>query len=259
MPEIENDGARIWYTVNGPENAPAVLLLHSLGLTHELWDPQMPALRDSFRVIRYDARGHGRSTAPHGEFTIEMLGGDAIAVLDAAAVRSAAVCGISIGGLTSIWLGQHASTRVRRIVVANSAARIGSAELWSARMRDVRTEGMEAAADGAMLRWFTPEFRERHPEITARIHALACECPIETYVAACAALRDADLRRDLHRIIAPTLVIAASRDVMTTVADGLYLRDNMPSAELETLDAAHLTNVELADEFSTLLGDFLTA
>ena len=94
MPEIENDGARIWYTVSGPENAPAVLLLHSLGLTHELWDPQMPALRDAFRVIRYDARGHGRSSAPHGEFTIEMLGRDAIAVLDAADARTAAVCGI---------------------------------------------------------------------------------------------------------------------------------------------------------------------
>ena len=124
-------------------------------------------------------------------------------------------------------------------------------------MRDVRSEGIEAAADGAMLRWFTEEFRARHPEIASRIHALASTCSLETYVAACAALRDADLRRDLHRITAPALVIAGSRDVMTTVADGLYLRDNMPSAELEVLDAAHLSNVELAEEFSTLLGAFL--
>ncbi len=123
-------------------------------------------------------------------------------------------------------------------------------------MRDVRAEGVAAAAKGAVLRWFTEEFRARSPEIVARIRALASECPLETYVAACAALRDGDLRRDLHRITAPTLVIAGSRDAMTTVADGVYLRDNIPNAEMETLDAAHLSNVELARPFSDLLTVF---
>ncbi|MEP7064511.1 MAG: 3-oxoadipate enol-lactonase [Gemmatimonadota bacterium] len=257
MADIEIDGARIWYTVDGPERAPAVLLLHSLGTTHELWDDQMPALRDSFRVIRYDLRGHGRSTSSPGERTIEQLGGDALAVLDAAGAPSAAVCGISIGGITGIWLGQNASRRVSRLVLANTAARIGTSEGWSDRIRAVREGGMTEAAELAMPRWLTREFRERRPDVAARFFAIARACPLESYLAACAALRDADLRRDLHRIVAPTLVIAGSEDLSTTVADGAYLRDNVPEAEMEVLEAAHLSNVERPEEFSELLTVFL--
>ena len=257
MPDLEIDGVRIWYTVDGRDSAPTVLLLHSLGTSHELWDEQMPALRHSFRVIRYDMRGHGRSSASSGEFSIEQLGRDALAVLDAAGAPSAAVCGISLGGVTGIWLGQHASRHVKRLVLANTAARIGTSDGWSARMRTVREEGMQKAASDAMPRWFTSEFRERRPDVVARFQAVASACPLESYVAACAALRDADLRRDLHRIMAPTLVIAGSEDPSTTVADGKYLRDNIPNAELEVLEAAHLSNVERPSEFSELLTVFL--
>jgi 3-oxoadipate enol-lactonase len=256
MAEIEVDGARIWYTVDGRDDAPAVLLVHSLGTTHELWEPQMPALA-SYRVIRYDLRGHGRSTAPSGDFTIEQFGRDALAVLDAAGTTRAAICGLSIGGITSIWLGQNASSRVSRLLLANTAARIGTRESWIARMRAVREQGMQEAADLVIPRWFTKEFRERRPDIASRFHAMVGACPLESYVGACAALRDADLRRDLHRIVMPTLVIAASKDESTTVADGAYLRDNIPDAQMEVLDAAHLSNVERADEFSVLLTDFL--
>jgi 3-oxoadipate enol-lactonase len=257
MPDIEIGGARIWYTVEGRDSAPAVLLLHSLGTSHELWDEQMPVLRKSFRVIRYDMRGHGKSSASSGELTIEQLAADALAVLDAAGAPSAAVCGISIGGVTGIWMGQHASNRVKRLVLANTAARIGTSEGWSARIRTVREEGMQKAASDAMLRWFTNDFRERRPEVVARFQAIASSCPLESYVGACAALRDADLRRDLHRIVVPTLVIAGSEDVSTTVADGKYLRDNIPDAELELLEAAHLSNVERSAEFTKLLTGFL--
>ena len=257
MPDIEIDGARIWYTAEGRDSAPAVLLLHSLGTSHELWDEQMPALRKSFRVIRYDMRGHGRSSVFADELTIEQLAGDAMAVLDAVGVPRAAVCGISIGGVTGIWLGQHASPRVKRLVLANTAARIGTSEGWSTRMRTVREQGMEQTASDAMLRWFTNEFRERRPDVVARFEAIASSCPLESYIGACAALRDADLRKDLHRIVAPTLVIAGSEDPSTTVADGKYLRDNFPNAELEVLEAAHLSNVERSEEFTELVTVFL--
>jgi len=256
VPDIEIDGERIWYTVEGPEGAESSLLVHSLGTTHELWNEQMPALRDSYRVIRYDTRGHGRSTAPPGEFTIQQLGRDALAVLDAANAGSAVICGISLGGVTSIWLGQNASERVRRLVLANTAARIGTRDGWSTRMREVREEGMKKAAEAAMPRWFTEDFRNGQPDIVARFLAMARACPLESYVAACAALRDADLRRDLHRITRPTLVIAGSRDPSTTVSDAVYLRDNIPDAELEVLEPAHLSNVERPDEFSSLLKQF---
>ena len=259
MPEVEKDGARIWYTIDGRDDAPAVLLLHSLGTSHVLWDEQLLALVDRFRLIRYDTRGHGKSTAPPGEFTIEQLGGDALAVLDAAAADKAAVCGVSIGGLTSIWLGQHAAHRVSRLVLANTAARIGTPEQWSERIRFVRENGMEITAEQAMPRWFTDEFRAKHPEVVARFLAIARSCPIESYLGACAALRDTDLRRDLHRVIAPTLVVAGSKDVSTTVADGAYLRDNIPSARMEVLDAAHLSNVGRPEEFTALLDEFLSS
>lgn len=257
MARVENDGALIWYTVDGRDEAPTVLLLHSLGTTHELWDDQMPALRDAYRVIRYDMRGHGRSTAPPGGFTIEQLGTDALAVLDATRVRSASVCGISIGGVTSIWLGEHAPDRVDRLVLANTAARIGTSGSWSARIDEVRADGIDVAADQAMSRWFSSDFREGHPDIVERFREMARSCALESYLGACCALRDADLRRDLHRITAPTLVIAGRVDPSTTVADGEYLRDNIPRARLEVLEAAHLSNVERPQEFSGLLTDFL--
>jgi 3-oxoadipate enol-lactonase len=253
MPDIEIDGARIWYTVEGGDSAPAVLLLHSLGTTHELWDEQMPALRRSFRVIRSDMRGHGRSSASSGEFTVEQLGRDALAVLDAAGAPTAAICGISLGGVIGIWLAQHASRNVKRLVLANTAARIGTSEGWSARIRTVREQGMQKTASDAMERWFTAAFRESRPDVVARFQAIASACPLESYIAACAALRDADLRKDLHRVVVPTLVIAGSEDLSTTVADGRYLRDNIPEAELEVLEAAHLSNVERPEEFSNLL------
>ena len=257
MPDIESDGARLWYTIDGRDDAPALLLLHSLGTSHALWDEQLPPLVDRYRLIRYNARGHGKSSAPPGEFTIEQLGRDALAVLDAAGAKSAVICGVSIGGLTSVWLGQHAHERVTKLVLANTAARIGTSEGWSERMRVVRAEGMVAAAAQALPRWFTDDFRASHPEVMARYLRIASACPLESYVGACAALRDTDLRRDLHRITAPTLVIAGSRDLSTTVADGTYLRDNIPEAWMEVLEAAHLSNVERSREFSELLADFL--
>jgi len=258
MPEVEIDGARIWYTIDGRDDAPAVLLIHSLGTSHALWDAQLPTLVDRFRLIRYDARGHGKSSAPPGEFTIEQLGRDALAVLDATGVQTATICGVSIGGLTSIWLGQNAHDRVSRLVLANTAARIGTSDVWSERMQFVRESGIEIAAEQAIPRWFTDAFCEEHPDIVARFLAIARSCPLDSYIAACAALRDADLRRDLHRVTVPTLVVAGSKDESTTVADGAYLRDNIPEARMEVLDASHLSNVERSAEFSALLDEFLS-
>ncbi|MEO7039742.1 MAG: 3-oxoadipate enol-lactonase [Gemmatimonadaceae bacterium] len=258
MPEVEIDGARIWYTIDGRDDAPAVLLLHSLGTSHALWDAQLPTLVDRFRLIRYDARGHGKSSATPGEFTIEQLGRDALAVLDAADAQTAAVCGVSIGGLTSIWLGQNAGKRVSRLVLSNTAAHIGTGAMWSERMQFVRDNGINEAADQSVPIWFTDAFRAAHPDVVARFRAIARATSVEGYLGACAALRDADLRRDLHHVTARTMVVAGSRDMVTTVADGAYLRDNIPEARLEILDTAHFANVGRPEEFSALLDEFLS-
>lgn len=257
MPNIEVDGASIWYSVDGRADAPPLLLIHSLATTHELWARQMPAFTAFARVIRYDMRGHGRSTSHAGELTIEQLGRDALAVLDAAGVSRADVAGVSLGGLTTVWLGEHAPDRVRRLVLANTAARIGTSDTWSARIRAVREGGMELAADLAIPRWFTDGFRENHADVIAAYRAMVLACPLESYVGACAALRDADLRADSQRIAAPALVIAGSEDRSTPPADSEWMRDNFPDAHMELLCAAHLSNVERPEEFTDLVRDFL--
>ncbi|MDQ2929793.1 MAG: alpha/beta fold hydrolase [Gemmatimonadota bacterium] len=259
MPDVEIDGARIWYTIDGRDDAPAVLLLHSLGTSHALWDWQLPSLVDRFRLIRYDARGHGKSSAPPGDYTMEQLGHDALAVLDAAGAQTAAVCGVSLGGLTSLWLGQNAGKRVSRLVLSNTAAHIATSATWNERMQFVRDNGIEKAVEQSMPIWFTEEFRAAHPDVVARFVSIGRATSVEGYLGSCAALRDADLRRDLHHIIAHTLVVAGGRDVVTTVADGVYLRDNIPEARLEVLDTAHFANVGRSEEFSALLDEFLSS
>jgi 3-oxoadipate enol-lactonase len=257
MPNIERDGANIWYAIEGRDDAPPLLLIHSLATTHELWASQMPAFVRSFRVIRYDMRGHGRSTSAAGDVTIEQLGRDALAVLDAANVTRAAVAGVSLGGLTAIWIGEHAADRVERLVLANTAARIGTSDTWSARIRVVREGGMAVAADLAIPRWFTDGFRENHPDIMQAYRAMVLTTPLESYVSACSALRDADLRGETSRIAAPTLVIAGGEDRSTPPADSELLRDTIPDAHMEVLDAAHLANVERAEEVTSLMLGFL--
>lgn len=257
MPNIERDGASIWFSIEGRDDAPPLLLIHSLATTHELWAPQMPALVRAHRVIRYDMRGHGRSTAAAGDVTIEQLGRDALAVLDAAAVTRAAVAGVSLGGLTAIWLGEHAVDRVDRLVLANTAARIGTSDTWNARIRVVREGGMAVAADLAIPRWFTDGFRDNHPDIMRAYRAMVLETPLEAYVSACSALRDADLRGETNRISAPTLVIAGSEDRSTPPADSELLRDTISDAHMEVLEAAHLSNVERADEATSIILGFL--
>ncbi len=257
MPEIYLNGARIWYTVDGSDDAPPLLLIHSLGTTHELWDAQLPELAKSFRTIRYDIRGHGRSSAPPGDFDIAQLGRDALAVLDAAKVSSAAVAGVSLGGLTAIWLGAYAGDRVRQLVLANTAARIGTSEVWRTRIRVLRESKMAAVAALAVALWFTDEFRRERPDVISRYRAIVLSCPLDAYIGACAALRDADLRDDAGRITVPTLIVAGRQDQSTPVADSEFLRDRIAGARVEMLEAAHLSNVERASEFNALLAGFL--
>src|SRR5262245_8776811 len=131
---VESGGARISYSVDGPLDRPALLFINSIGTTRDLWRAQMPALVGTYRVIRYDARGHGSSSAPAGNYSIEQLGRDALAILDAEGTQRAHICGISLGGLTAMWLGVNAPERVSSLVLANTAARIGTLQSWTDRI-----------------------------------------------------------------------------------------------------------------------------
>ena len=257
--ETRSGEATIKYQVDGDPGAPPLLLINSIGSTHEMWTRQIDAFRAAFRVIRYDARGHGTSSVPRGPYTVDQLGSDALAILDHAGVSSAHVCGISLGGITAQWLALNAPGRVRGVVLANTAARIGTADSWTERIDLVHQRGMSAVADLAMERWFTPSFRERDPETVRAFRTMVQNCPPDGYLGCCAALRDADLRDQVAAITAPTLLIASAADTATPVEGLEFLRERVSNSELVTLDSAHLSNVECAVEFTAVVMDFLKA
>ena len=257
MPEVRSGEATISYDVDGDPEATVLLLINSIGSTRDMWARQMPALTTSYRVIRYDARGHGASSAPRGPYTLDQLGTDALAILDAVGASSAHVCGISLGGMTGQWLGLNAPNRVRGLVLANTAARIGTMESWTERIALVHQKGMSAVADLAMERWFTPAFRERDPETVHAFRTMVQNCPPDGYLGCCAALRDADLRDSISSITAPTLLIASSADTATPPEGLEFIRARVNGARLVTLNSAHLSNVECAEEFTDAVLGFL--
>ena len=256
MSRIESAGARIWFDASGPLDRPVVLLAHSLGARSAMWAPQIAAFERRFRVIRYDARGHGESSVPAGDYSLAQLGGDALAVLDACAIERAHICGISMGGQIALWLARHAPSRVRRIVLANTGARIGTEETWQQRMDLVRTEDLEAIAATIPGRWFTTSFAERHPDVIRAFQRDMIATHQVGYLGCCAALRGTDLRRDLSHITSPALVIAGAFDPATTIQDAEVLRDGIRGARLVQLPTAHISNVEAADDFNRVVTDF---
>ncbi|HEX8029892.1 MAG TPA: 3-oxoadipate enol-lactonase [Vicinamibacterales bacterium] len=234
-----------------------LVLSNSLGTDHALFDAQLPALGSGRPVWRYDTRGHGQSGVPAGESTIERLGRDLLAVIDATGAPAVDLCGVSIGGATALWVATHASDRVRRVVLANTAAKIGDEVLWFERIRTVRAGGMPAIAEATMGRWFTDDFRASHADVVAKFRDTVERTDVGGYTSCCAALRDADLRPVTGRVSCPALVVTGSHDVATPPAAGEWLVAHIAGARLLALDAAHLSNVERAAEFNAGVVEFL--
>jgi len=255
---VDTSGATLSYTTEGTAGAPPLLLINSIASTREMWARQLEAFTTHFRVIRFDARGHGRSSVPAGDYRVEQLGRDALAILDQEGMASAHICGISLGGLTAMWLGINAPRRVRSLVLSNTAARIGTVAAWSERMTLVREGGMSAVAELTIPRWFSPEFRERDPDTVHAFRAMVQSTPPEGYLGCCAALRDADLREAISAITCPVLAIAGSGDPATTPEGLHFIHAQVTGSTLVTLDTAHLSNVECAAEFTATVLDFLT-
>jgi 3-oxoadipate enol-lactonase len=257
MPAIRIDGVDLYYQAEGDPARPALLFSNSLGTDLGMWDEQAALLAADFHVLRYDTRGHGRSGAGGAPVTLGRLGRDVLALLDHLGIARAHFCGISMGGITGQWLGIHAAHRFDRIVLANTAARIGSAEGWHARAGQVRREGMAGVADGAAGRWFTPGFIARHGPLVGRMIRRLREQAPEGYAACCDALAQADLLDAVRAIPHQVLVIAGRHDPVTTVADAHALAGVVKHARVEELDASHLSNVEAAAAFGACLRAFL--
>ena len=258
MKFVERSGCRIRYDVAGNPDGPVLLFSNSLGTTHALWQPQVDALSSSFRIIRYDTRGHGQSAPTTGPYTIDVLGLDAVAVLDAAGVGCVHVCGLSLGGLTAMWLGVHRRDRVQSLILSSTSARIGNRMMWEERIAQVRASGVTSLADAAMTRWFTAGFRASHPDVVAVYHRMLGDTPAEGYASCCAAIRDADLRDEIGAIDVPVIAIAGHHDPVTPPADADDICRRIRGARVSLLDAAHIANVERAEAFNDLVSGFIT-
>ena len=259
MKYVEVDGGKLHYRMDGTHGKPVLVLSSSLGTDLDMWAPQIDALRPHFCIVRYDTRGHGQSSATPGPYTVEQLGRDVIALLDHVEAERAAFCGLSLGGVTGQWLGAHAPTRLTRLVLANTAPKIGTPEVWNQRIATVEASGMTAISDALIGRWFTPAFVEREPATVARMKAMLERQPAQGYAAACAAVRDADLREDIARIETPTLIVAGKHDPVTTLADAAFVASRIRSATVVEVDASHLSNIEAAPAFTRALLDFLSS
>lgn len=253
-----NDGCRLAYRWDGPVGAPILLLSNSLGTDHDMWDAQVAELGQDLRILRYDQRGHGRSDAPPGAYSMDRLGQDVLDLLDALAIPAVHFCGLSLGGMVGQWLAWRAPDRVERLVLANTAAYMGPASTWQQRIEGVRRDGMEPLAEASIARWFTPDFPGRQPAAVARIRTMLLGNNAQGYAGCCAAIRDMDQRPTAHLNRLPTLVIAGDQDAATPVAAATFLAGQAQDASLRVLTpAAHLSNVERPSEFTAALREFL--
>jgi 3-oxoadipate enol-lactonase len=256
MPFIESGDLRLNYRFDGLQR-PVIVLSNSLGTNLSMWDPQATVLCEKFCVLRYDTRGHGLTSVTPGPYLIEQLGRDVITLLDALKVESAYFCGLSMGGMIGMWLGVNAASRMKGLVLCSTAAKIGTADTWNARIKDVKERGMAAIATTVVLRWFSEDFVKKSPEVIEAMRQMLLQAPPEGYAACCAAIRDADLSHDLSRVTARTLVIAGAQDPVISSANAHLVAEGIPGASYLELQAAHLSNIEAAPQFTEALLKFL--
>jgi 3-oxoadipate enol-lactonase len=259
MPVINADGCPINVQVDGPEGAPVLMLSNSLGTTLDMWAGQVAPFTRHFRLVRYDRRGHGKSGCPKGPYTMERLGRDVLAVLDALGLKKINWCGLSMGGMVGQWLGANAPERVERLVLTNTSSYFADKTMWNDRLKMVREKGVAAFAGPNMERWFTKGFLERAPQAVAPIREMFAATALEGYIACGEAVRDMDHRTLLPKISAPTLVIAGKHDPATPVEANEYIKNQIPGAKLTVLDAAHMSNVEQRDAYTSAVLGFLRA
>jgi 3-oxoadipate enol-lactonase len=259
MPFTELGDFRCHYFPAGDPDSPVLLFSNSLGTNLSMWSPQLPVFEKQFRVLRYDTRGHGQSTVTPGPYSIEQLGKDVVNLLDALKLDRIHFCGLSMGGMIGMWLGMNAPERLYKLVLCNTAAKIGNADGWNARIEAVRKGGMKAVAPAVIERWFTPAFRAQSPDDVAATQTVLENINAEGYVANCAAVRDFDARESVETIGVPTLVISGAHDPATPPEGGRFLAETIYEARYAELPAAHLSNIEARDRFNDEVGAFLAA
>jgi 3-oxoadipate enol-lactonase len=254
-----DDGAQIYVEAATDDGRPPLLFSNSLGTNLHMWDPQTEDFGQPFRIVRYDSRGHGRSDAPEGFYTIERLGRDAVAILDALDIERTYYCGLSKGGMVGQWLGANVPERIERMALCSTACHIPAPDLWNTRIEVATNKGMAPLADGIIERWFTESFRKDNPAEVECVQAMVHSTPGVGYAACCAAIRDMDQREAIKTITVPTIVVAGEKDPATPPEHGREIHERIGGSQFVVLDgAAHLSNIERPDAFNRAVLEFLT-
>jgi 3-oxoadipate enol-lactonase len=257
MPILEVNGAQTYYELSGRGDLPTLVFSNSLGTHLGMWDPQVGALSNAWRILRYDTRGHGRTAATPGPYTIDQLTDDVVKLLDRLDLERVSCCGLSMGGMIGMALALRAPDRLRKLVLCNTSPKIGSAETWNMRITAVENGGMSAVADVVLERWYTASFRSTAPAAVQATREMLLNTSPEGYASCCAAIRDMDQREAISGIHVPTLIIAGAHDPVTTVAEGRFMAERIQGSKCVELPAAHLSNIEAADAFTKELTVFL--
>jgi 3-oxoadipate enol-lactonase len=259
MRTAESKDVRLRYEVSGVDEGDLLVLVNSLGSSVRMWDKALPALEEKHRVLRFDMRGHGESEASVAPLGIEQLGHDVLRLMDEVKADKASICGVSLGGLVGLWLGIHSGNRVDRLILANTAARIGTHEMWEQRIATVRSAGMSELAAATLERWFTPTYRAEHPEEMEQIREMIAATDPQGYATCCEVLRDSDLRAEAAEVKAASLVITGKHDPATPREDGWALHLGIPHSSYVELNASHMSAWECANEFAEAVLQHLAA
>jgi 3-oxoadipate enol-lactonase len=254
------DGCRIAYRLEGPPRAPTLVLSNSIGTSMQMWDGEMAAFTRTYRVLRYDARGHGASDAPAGAYSFDRMGRDVVELLDALRIERAHFCGLSFGGMVGQWMGTFAPDRVDRLVLANTSSYLGPPPQWDERIASVlAAKDMTDTAAAFLKNWFPPRMLDNDHPAVAPFRATLLAMRAQGLAGCFAAIRDTDMRRTNALIAAPTLVITGAHDQVTLPSHGERIAAAIPGATLVELPAVHLSNVEVRPAFLEAVLPFLAA
>lgn len=250
-------GGSVRVLVDGPDDAPALVVAHSLAAHSGMWDAQVPAWARRLRVVRYDLPGHGGSAPPVGPVSIADFGRQALALMDALSIARAHWCGLSLGGMIGLWLMANAPERIGRSVLAHTAAHLGPRVIWDGRIVSAARGGIEPLVEPTLALWFSDAFRRRDPEAVERARAMIRMTSVAGFQAGCAAIRDMDLRGALSAIPHPALVIVGRQDRGTPPEHGLAIAAALRGAEALTLDSGHFGHMEEPGAFADAVERFL--
>jgi 3-oxoadipate enol-lactonase len=259
MPFADLPNVRSHYSFTGHASAPALILSHSLGTTLSMWDTQAPVFEKSFRLLRYDMRGHGKSSAAPPPYAVADLAQDVLALADSLNIGRFHFCGLSIGGMIGMSLALQAPDRLQKLILCNTAPKIGTAEFWNTRIETVQSKGMAEVAPAVTARWFTPAFQTASPATVDATIAVLESLDPQGYIGGCTAVRDFDFRQNVSQIRAQTLVISGAHDPAATPADGRFLAEHIPGARYVELPTSHLSSIEDPLHFTEAVFSFFTA